>query len=157
MPITCADRTPSETTRPGGNAVSGTQFVRKQEPVQVVCDVMEPFFKGLQTALLRELVVSSLHMLQAEFFDEQDSEDIRVLETMVQTGPLYTRLTILLFLLNVHVELKDRIMRIDPGNARKLVRFMSDMRKQVVMAFCVDERQKPHDFVQAAHECYILA
>ena len=133
-----------------------TQFVPKAAPEQVVCDVMEQFFKGLQTALLEELVLSSLHLLQAEFFEEGNS-DVEVLADMVRSGPLYTRLTILLFLLNVHVELKDRVMRIDPGNARKLVRFMSDMRKQVVMAFCVDERQKPHDFVQAAHECYLLA
>jgi hypothetical protein len=140
--------------------VPAALFRKKPAPVPVVSDVMEQFFKGLQAALLLELVEWSLQQLQAEFFEPERNEDIAVLRTLLRDplhGSLCTRLTVFLFLFNVHAELKDRVVAIDPSNRRKLVRFMADMRKHVVMAFCVDERQQPRDLVRAAHECYILA
>ena len=171
MPKTCADGTVGVSVMPGSGMSAGAGcgpdstvpaalFRRKEAPGHAVCDVMEQFFKGLQAALLQELVEWSLQQLQAEFFEPERNEDIAVLRTLMrdpQHGSLCTRLTVFLFLFNVHAELKDRVMRIDPGNRAKLARFMADMRKHVVMAFCVDERQQPRDFVRAAHECYILA
>lgn len=163
MPKTCTETDASHvsihTDKHAVRTVPSTRFVPRQKTDMVVCDVMEQFFKGLQVPLMAELVTTSLKEIQEEFYDGSPdaTDDLHVLQRIMDAGPLYTRLTIFLFLFNVHVGLKNRIMRIDPSNARKLVRFMADMRNHIVMAFCVDERQHTRDFVQAAHECYILA
>jgi len=150
--------------------VPASQFVPKQRQAQIACDLIEQLFKGLQTELLQELVQWSLNQLQLEFFSEPDGPaskpgepnvrkdyvDIAELRTLMQ-GPLATRLTIFFFLFNVHAELKERVLDMDHSNRAKIVRFMSDMRKRVVLDFCVDERQSPCEFVQTAHDCYMLA
>ena len=159
--------------------VSASRFVAKKHTVSVVADVMEQLFRGLQAELLQEIVAWSLDQLQLEFFAEPilssktrksrtssthstpsgpnpGTSEVAELHAMMR-GPLATQLTVFLFLFNVHAELKDRVLGMDPDNRAKLVRFMADMRKHVVMSFCVDERQHPRDFVQAAHECYMLA
>lgn len=180
---TCADAlasTASTATRSSARGtVPASRFVAKRPAAPVVSDVMEQFFKGLQAELLQKIVAQSLDQLELEFFSESSKShassksqassstsrpdepkpgirEIADLRKLMQ-GPLNTQLTVFLFLFNVHVDLKDRVLEMDPSNRAKLVRFMSDMRKHVVLGFCVDERKLPHDFVREAYECYMLS
>jgi hypothetical protein len=132
-------------------------FKPKPNPVLQVRDVLEQIFKGLQTPLLHRMIAWSLQCLRTEFLPAGSDEEIVALERRMASASRNVQLTIFFFLLNVHMQLKDYIMEIDPCNSRKLVRFMSDLRKYVVVRFCSNETQSVDEFVDLVHECYMLA
>lgn len=159
MPRTCSAHSDDVSTdnTPSSLRVHHADFKPKPQTEKQVRDVLEQIFKGLQSALLQKMIAWSLQCLRNEFMPPGSDDEIVALEQRMPSASRNVQLTIFFFLLNVHMQLKDYIMEIDPHNSRKLVRFMSDLRKYAVVKFCSNETQSVDDFVESVYEYYILA
>lgn len=157
MPRICPEDTQSVSKDP--SRVSHVHFipVKKTQPESQIRDVIEQLFKGLQAELLLKMIAWSLQGLRTEFLPPGSDDEIVALEQEMNDASQNVRLTIFFFLLNLHMELKDYLLEIDPHNTRKLVRFMSDLRRFEVVKFCSNETLSVDEFVENVYQCYILA
>ena len=138
--------------------VNNTMFQPKtSQEEKKVHDILEQILKGFQQDLLLKMVAWSLQSLRNEFLPPGSDHDIISLEQYMSSASLNERITIFFFLLNLHMQLKDFIMEMDPHNSRKLVRFMTDLRKYAILGFCSNETQSIEEFVAIVYEYYMLA
>ena len=149
----------TDTTRNTADRVSArhANIISTPVPTKRIHNVIEQLHRGVQDKLMTELIEWSLDNLHTEFGASDPGHLISTLRAKAQQSARDVRLTILFFLLNVDIHLKDRILELDPPNSRKLVRFMSDLRTHAVVQFCTDERQQIQHFMAHVYELYILA
>lgn len=157
MPIICTEHTQGVSSE--HSRVSPSRFVpvKKAQQESQIRDVIEQLFKGLQAELLLKMIAWSFQGIRTEFLPPGSDDEIVALEHEMHGASQNARLTIFFFLLNMHMELKDYILEIDPHNSRKLVRFMSDLRRFEVVRFCSNETLSVDEFVESVYQCYILA
>lgn len=103
------------------------------------------------------MITWSFHNIRHEFMPSGSDGEIVALERQLHDAPLNILLTIFFFMLNLDIHLKDYILQVDSHNSRKIVRFISDLRRFAVVRFCSDERHSVEQFIEKVHEYYILA
>lgn len=123
-----------------------------------VSNVIERLFNSRNVEMLRSLIIFSIDSLQKDFFEGQHTTELNRMRETTGTAKHCSLLVQFFLLLNVDAGLKEHIMDLDiDTNKAKLVRFMTDLRRVLVLEFYTDDSQSLQGFVDACEEAYVLA
>lgn len=140
MPMTCAeDITASD----------------KMQAERIV-NVLEKATHVLNRDWVSGVVQDSIAGLEAEFFEGVESVQIAKLRGLVKDGTHAELVAIFFLLLNIDARLKTRMLEIDSGNARRIGRFLLDLRQELVVEFFCSP-QSVAEFVRACEDGYRIA
>lgn len=148
-----------------GGACSSKQLVhnsefkpKKVEPKRRYNNVITLLFLEHYQPLLHELNYGALESIQNEFYDGRSTVELDNMRALISSAPTDTNLAIFFFMLNVDQGLKTRITEMEnPDNHPKLVRFLLDLKRILVLQFFTDEKQQVSEFVLRCEEFYVLA
>jgi hypothetical protein len=134
MPMTCPKQTSSQNT-----------------------DFIDKIISEVNTKYLETCIYESLDFLQTEFFADSPCEGIERLRSYVGRADTVHahKVGIFFLLLNIDRKLKQKMMDCD-RNHRKLVRFFSDLRRELVTDFFCSA-QPVLGFVLKCREGYLIA
>jgi hypothetical protein len=134
MPMTCTKQTSSQNT-----------------------DFIDKIISEVNTKYLETCIYESLDFLQTEFFADSPCEGIERLRSYVgRPDTVHAhKVGIFFLLLNIDRKLKQKMMDCD-WNHRKLVRFFSDLRRELVTDFFCSA-QPVLGFVLKYREGYLIA
>ena len=119
-------------------------------------NVLEKAMHVLNRQWLSGLVNESLLSLEAEFFAAQKCKQIEKLRGLLNEGTHGEVLAVFFLLLNIDHALKTRILLMDPGNKKRIARFVMDLRHELVVSFfCSD--QSVAQFVQECRDGYCIS
>jgi hypothetical protein len=134
MPMTCAGEMASE---------------------QVV-NVLEKAGHVLNRGWLTEVVEASLTALEEEFFRERACPQLTKLRGLVACGTHVELVAVFYVLLNIDAGLKTRVLQMDPGNKKRIGRFLLDLRQELVVGFFCSN-QSVAAFAQACGDTYCIS
>ena len=118
-------------------------------------DVIEKITAPANAPFMLDCITGSLNFLQQEFFAGTRCEAIDVLRRHVPHAPHAQQVGLFFLLLNIDIELKQKLMRFD-SNHRKLARFFLDLRQELVTSF-VCSRQDVVGFADKCRQGYLIA
>jgi len=123
--------------------------------------VQIPDVLGKATHVLNRLWVAqmaedALGALRAEFFAEAGHARLEQLQGVVRGGTHVDVLAVFFLMLNIVPSMKARVLAVDPGNTRKIGRFLLDLRRELVVAFFCSG-QTAAEFVAACSEAWCIA
>jgi len=108
--------------------------------------------------MLRGMVEFSLASVQKDFFQDKQTAELYRMKNTAASAEHCVLLVIFFLLLNVDAGLKKHLFDLDiPANAAKLCRFVTDLRRVLVLDFFTDDSHSLQDFVDACEEAYVLA
>jgi hypothetical protein len=118
-------------------------------------DIIEKITAPANAPYMLQCIHGSLDFLQHEFFAGARCEALDVLRAHAEHAPHVQQVGLFFLLLNIDIELKQRLMRSD-NNARKLTRFFMDLRQELVTGFFCS-RQDVRAFAERCREGYLIA
>lgn len=119
-------------------------------------NVLEKAAHVLNRAWVEGVVADSLARLEAEFFAEKACPQIARLRGLLESGSHVDLLAVFFLLLNIDHELKARVLSVDEGNAKRIARFLVDLRQELVVDFFCSG-QSAGDFVRACNDAWCIA
>jgi len=119
-------------------------------------NVLEKAAHVLNRAWVEDAVQESLTRLEAEFFAERACPQIAKIRALLQGASHVDLLTVFFLLLNVDYGLKARVLSVDEGNAKRIARFLIDLRQELVVEFYCSG-QSTGEFVRACNETWCIA
>ena len=123
-----------------------------------VSNVIERLLSARNIDMLRGMVEFSLDSVQRDFFQGKPTAELDRMRASAAGAQQCVLLVIFFLLLNVDAGLKQHIFDLDtPANRPKLVRFVTDLRRVLVLDFFADNSHSLQDFVDACEEAYVLA
>lgn len=121
-------------------------------------NVIQLMMCSVNIEILREWILQSISTLQVQYFDNQETVQIRLLRTQVMQLPHRRLLAVFFCLLNIDQSLKERVLIADDvKNKRKLVRFFMDLKCDAIQKFFSTEEISPSQFVDQCEELYVLS
>lgn len=127
----------------------------KMQSEQIV-NVLEKATHVLNRDWVAGVVEDSIAGLEAEFFAGGGCVQISKLRVLLRHATHAELLAIFYLLLNIDIGLKTRMLELDKGNARRIGRFVLDLRQELVVQFFCSP-QTVAEFVQACEEGYRIA
>jgi len=123
-----------------------------------VSNVVERLLSARNIDMLRGMVEFSLDSVQRDFFQDKPTAELDRMRASAAGAQQCVLLVLFFLLLNVNAGLKKHIFDLDtPANRPKLVRFVTDLRRVLVLDFFTDNSHSLQDFVDACEEAYVLA
>ena len=120
-------------------------------------DFIDKIISEVNTRYLETCIYESLDFLQTEFFADSPCEGLERLRSYVGRADTVHahKVGIFFLLLNIDRKLKQKMMDCD-RNHRKLVRFFSDLRRELVTDFFCSA-QSVFAFVGQCRDGYLIA
>lgn len=119
-------------------------------------NVLEKAAHVLNRAWVEGVVSDSLARLEAEFFAEKACPQIARLRALLKSGSHVDLLAVFFLLLNIDHGLKSRVLGVDEGNAKRIARFLIDLRQELVVDFFCSG-QSAGEFVRACNEAWCVS
>lgn len=108
--------------------------------------------------VLRTIVEESITSVQEHFYNGHSMSEIDRLREVVSNSSHVSLCAVFFLLLNVDANLKNKIITMDSdANAKKMARFLLDLRGVLAVNFFTDETYTPLHFVEACVDCYIIS
>ncbi len=147
MPMTCAD---------GKMALDASGDAAACVRVEKIVNVLEKVTHVLNREWVAGVVENSIAGLEAEFFAGGGNAQIAKLRGLLREATHTELLAVLYLLLNIDVRMKKMMLEADAGNARRIGRFVLDLRQELVVGFFCSP-QSVVDFVKACEDGYIIS
>jgi len=153
MPKTCKNKGQSAVSVVPG--VSGGHHAGQRKHVS---NVVERLMSARNQDMLRGMVEFSLDSVKKDFFQDKHTAELDRMRETASSAQHCVLLVIFFLLLNVDAGLKQHLFDLDvPANGPKLCRFVTDLRRVLVLDFFTDDSHSLQDFVDACEEAYVLA
>jgi hypothetical protein len=140
MPMTCA----------------GGKMSLDAVAAQKIVNVLEKVTHVLNKEWVAGVVEESIAGLEAEFFAGGGNAQVAKLRGLLKDATHAELVAIFYLLLNIDVRLKTRMLQMDSGNAKRIGRFVLDLRQELVVDFFCSP-QTTAEFVQACGDGYKIA
>ena len=121
-----------------------------------IVNALEKVTHVLNKEWVAGVVEDSIAGLEAEFFAGGGNAQIAKLRGLLRDATHAELVAIFYLLLNIDVRLKKRILEMDAGNAKRIGRFVLDLRQELVVGFFCSP-QTTTEFVQACADGYRIA
>lgn len=99
----------------------------------------------------------SFRSISQTFYDNRTTQVMQMLNENLRTATHSAILAVFFALLNVDANLKQKIYKMDEGNACKIERFLIDLKFNLILTYFSDEAQSTAGFVEKCFDAYILS
>jgi hypothetical protein len=121
-----------------------------------IVNVLEKATHVLNREWVAGVVEDSIAGLEAEFFAGGGNAQVGKLRGLLKDATHAEMVAVFFLLLNIDERMKRRMLEMDSGNAKRIGRFVLDLRQELVVEFFCSP-QTTVEFVRACEDGYRIA